>query len=260
MRAWLSLLPLVVLLGPANDAPAEPARAAVGVVAERGWVADPGRPHGFYFIRAIYHGVGYWPSWRTDSPKADLQLNVVLRRLLPSLDLAPGFHPVSMADPELRRYPFLYSVEVGHWRLSDDEVAGLRSYLAAGGFLFVDDFWGTREWADFEQDIRRVLPGRPIVELPLSHPVFHTYYDIRKVVQVPNVDNACSGRPTWEQDGYVPSIRGIFDDAGRLMVLIDWNSDMGDAWEWAEQSCYALDYSTYAFRMTVNAIVYAMSH
>ena len=135
----------------------------------------------------------------------------------------------------------------------------LRKYFDRGGFLMVDDFWGTREWEVFQQQIRRVLPGRAIVEIPLSHPIFHTYYDVAKVVQVPNVRNACRGGPTWEQDGYVPAVRGILDDNGRLMVLISWNSDLGDAWEWAEQACYPLEYSTYAFQLTVNTIVYAMS-
>jgi hypothetical protein len=96
-------------------------------------------------------------------------------------------------------------------------------------------------------------------EIPLSDPIFHTYYDIDKIEQVPNGPRICNGYPTYEQDGYTPHIRGIRDDEGRIMVLIDWNSDMGDAWEWAEQACYPLEYSTYAFQVMANAIVYAMS-
>lgn len=259
MRPLLAILPLLAMVGPNSGIGAEAvsARPAAGVsISHR---ADATRLRGFYFTRAEYNGRGWYPSWTTDYPKADRQLTTVLRRLLPELDLAVGEHPVDLADPNLRRFPFVYAVEVGHLQLNDAQVAGLRSYLAAGGFLMVDDFWGSREWAVFEREIHRVLPGRAIIDIPLTHPIFHTYYDVKKLVQVPNVNNACRGGPTWEQDGYEPAVRGILDDAGRIMVLISWNSDLGDAWEWAEQACYPLEYSTYAFRLTANTIVYAMS-
>ena len=260
MRPSLAFLPLLALTGPTPGdwSVAAPARTAAPVAMSAGRV-EGGRPRGFYFSRSMYSGGGWYPAWTTDYPKADLQLLTVLRRLMPMLDLSSAEHPIRLDDPQLRRYPFVYAVEVGHMDLTEAEVAGLRAYLAAGGFLMVDDFWGTREWEVFQQQIRRVLPGRAIVEIPLSHPIFHTYYDVAKVVQVPNVRNACRGGPTWEQDGYVPAVRGILDDNGRLMVLISWNSDLGDAWEWAEQACYPLEYSTYAFQLTVNTIVYAMS-
>ena len=259
MRPSLVFLPLLALIGPTPGDGFAAASARTVVARQSAGRPEPGRPRGFYFSRSMYTGRGWFPSWTTDYPKADEQLLTVLRRLMPTLDLSPALHPIRLDDPDLRRYPFVYAVEVGHMDLTDAEVAALRAYLAAGGFLMVDDFWGTREWGVFEREIRRVLPDRAIIDLPISHPIFHTYYDITKVVQVPNVRNACSGGPTWEQDGYVPAVRGILDDSGRLMVLISWNSDLGDAWEWAEQACYPLAYSTYAFQLTVNTIVYAMS-
>ena len=82
--------------------------------------------------------------------------------------------------------------------LSDTEVVGLRNYLLAGGMLIVDDFWGSREWANFEHELTRVLPEYPIVELPVDHPVLHTFYQIDTVLQVPNVRNGKLGGPTWE--------------------------------------------------------------
>ena len=136
---------------------------------------------------------------------------------------------------------------------------GLRDYLHAGGFLFIDDFWGTYEWENFEWEIHKVLPGSEIVELPADHPLFSTFYVIDEILQVPNVGNARRGI-TSEQDGYVPYVRAIFDDEDRLMVLINWNTDLGDAWEWAEDPFYPLTYSNYAYQMAVNAIIYAMSH
>ena len=134
-------------------------------------------------------------------------------------------------------------LEVGAMQLTPPEVEGLRDYLTAGGFLFVDDFWGTYEWQVFEHEIYRVLPSHEIVELPLDHPLFSNFYVIEEILQVPNVGNGRSGYGTWEQDGYVPHVRAIFDDDGRLLVLINWNTDLGDAWEWAEDPWYPLTYS-----------------
>jgi hypothetical protein len=215
----------------------------------------------FHFTRAVYTGtLGYYgPSWSTDYPKADRQLMAGVRRLLTHLDASEREHPVRLEDPDLRRFPFLYAVEVGHMSLSDGEVEALRRYLQAGGFLVVDDFWGTLEWEQFESEIRRVLPGCRIVDLPLDHPLFSAFYDIKEILQVPNVYNATIGR-TWEKDGYVPRCRGIFDDKGRLSVVINTNTDLGDAWEWAEVPQYPLKYSTFAYQMAVNLIVYGMSH
>jgi hypothetical protein len=106
----------------------------------------------------------------------------------------------------------------------------------------------------------RVLPGARIIELPLEHPVFHSYYDINQIIQVPNVGNALNSSQTSEQDGIVPHCRGILDEHGRLMVIVNWNTDLGDAWEWADLPGFPAKYSTYAYKIGINAIVYAMSH
>jgi hypothetical protein len=184
---------------------------------------------------------------------------VVLKRLV-RLNADDGENAVSLADPGIRRFPVIYAVEVGRMDMTDEEVEGLRSYLDAGGFLIVDDFWGTREWAQFEYNMSRVFPDRPIVDLGLEHPLFSAYYDIEKVLQVPNINNGARGYQTHERDGYVPFVRGIMDDDGRLMVVINWNTDLGDAWEWAESPLYPLEYSTFAYEMGANMIVYGMSH
>jgi hypothetical protein len=215
--------------------------------------------HSFYFTRAVYTGSRRrgWGSWATDYPKADCQFLVVLRRVT-NLDAYPREHPILLDDPDLRRYPFLYAVEVGRMDLTDAEVDGLRDYLRAGGFLVVDDFWGSRQWEQFEENIRRVFPDRPIVEVPKNHEVFRSYYRIDEIVQVPA--RGRSRWQTWEGDGRVPHLRGIFDDDGRLVVAINWNTDLGDAWEWADVPDYPLEYSTFAYKMGINLIVYAMSH
>ena len=215
----------------------------------------------FFFTRAIYSGGGrrfYGGSWATDYPKADRQLLTIIDRLI-DLDAYEWENAIRLDDPNLRKFPFLYALEVGYMYMTEPEVKGLRDYLLAGGFLMIDDFWGTRQWANFESEIKRVLPEYPIVEVPLDHPVFNTVYEIEEIVQVPSLYRA-QGGPTWQSDGVEPHVRGIFDEDGRLMVIINWNTDIGDAWEWAEHPYYPLRYSTYAIEITVNVIVYAMSH
>jgi len=214
----------------------------------------------FFFTRAIYNGGGRrWGAWATDYPKADRQFLTILDRLV-DLDAYELENAIQLDDPNVRKFPFLYALEVGNMYMTESEVKGLRDYLLAGGFLMIDDFWGTWEWENFETEIRRVLPEYQIVEIPLDHPIFNTVYNIEEIVQVPNLGNAQRGARTWERDGVVPHVRGIFDEDGRLMVIINWNTDIGDAWEWAEHPYYPLRYSTYAIEITVNIIVYAMSH
>jgi hypothetical protein len=232
----------------------------------------PTRPHQFYLVRAIYsEGMrfGRIPgrSWAIDYPTADRVMTRVATRLS-NLDACEWEKPISLADPQLRRHPFVYTVEWGNGAdLTEAEVEGLRSYLEAGGFLMVDDFWGTREWRVFEEQIRRVLPDRSIVEVPRDHAIFRSYYDIDEdIVQVPNIRNGSAitrgwpGARTFEQDGYEPHLRGIFDEDGRLMVAINWNTDLGDALEHAESPEYPLEFSTFASRLFLNLIIYAMAY
>lgn len=223
-------------------------------------------PHEFFFTRGIYSGGGgdddWGARWSVDYPKADLQFLTALRRLS-IIDAYESDNAVELDDPQLRRFPFLYILEVGSMSLTDAEVRALRDYLLAGGFMVVDDFWGTWAWENFEKEMKRVFPDKRIVDIPLTHPVFHVFYDITEILQVPNVYQgyfAASGGPTHEYDGYVPHVRGILDDDGRLMVLVNWNTDLGDAWEWADDPNYPLKFSTFAYEMGINFVIYAMTH
>jgi hypothetical protein len=216
--------------------------------------------HEFYFTRGIYGGgnEGWGPRWAVDYPKADQQFLVALKRLT-LVDAYDGEHALALHERELRDYPFVYILEVGSLFLNESEASALREYLLAGGFLVIDDFWGDWAWENLETQMQRVFPERSIQEVPMDHPVFHVFYDVRDILQVPNVSQA-SGGPTWEQGGRIPHVRGIFDDDGRLMVLINWNTDLGDAWEWADSPHYPLRYSTYAFEMGINFVIYSMTH
>ena len=151
--------------------------------------------------------------------------------------------------------------------LNDAEAARLREYLLRGGFWHCDDFWGKREWNNLETQLAKVFPDRKIERLPLSHEIFHSFFSIDKVIQIPNVSNGerwklSGGRtPTWERaDDKEPGIFGISDDNGRLMVVITYNSDLGDAWEWMDDPDYPAEMTGQAYRMGMNFIIYAMTH
>ena len=222
---------------------------------------QPGEPE-FIFARMVYTGLRPWPygkNWDTDWPKSDRQFILGIQRLT-NIRAAQEEAVVQLTDPNLFQYPFIYSVECGHWNLTDDEILGLREYLRRGGFLFCDDFWGSWEWENFRENILRVLPEARITDIPMDHPVFHSYYDIEELIQTPYYMNAILSLETYEQDGFTPYCRGIFDENDRLMVIINWNTDLGDAWEWADLQEFPARYSTYAYQIGINAIVYAMSH
>ncbi len=235
-------------------------RPAVGAPATAGGGRAAGR-HAFFFTRAAYtdYGGRRFGAWSTDFPKADRQFVIGVKHLT-ILDAFERENPVGLDDPELRRYPFLYAVEVGYMALAAAEVQGLRDYLLAGGFLVVDDFWGTLEWQSFEAQMARVLPGFPVVDIPRDHPMMNAFYNVGEILQVPNIRLGRAGGRTWERDGYEPALRGIFDDLGRLLVVINWNTDLGDAWEWAEDPWYPIRFANFAYQLGVNMIMYGMSH
>ena len=220
------------------------------------------QPHEFTFVRLMYQGriPGYIKNWYTDLPTGDRNLVEILKRST-GIDVAPEPRVVPAFSPDLFNYPFVYSSEAGQMVLDDIDARMLREYLNRGGFWMIDDFWGTFEWENFEREMKKVFPDRPIKNIPVTHPFFHCFHDIDEVMQVPNIGYAYTTNPvTWEQDGEVPYTRGIFDDHGRLMVFINYNTDLMDASEWADDPKYPHQFSAYAYRVFENAVVYALTH
>ncbi len=231
---------------------------------QRGEVVESAGRWPFYWTRAIYSGGGYGRrgffgggnSWAVDFPKSDQQFMIVIKRLM-HLNGYDWENPVSLADPALRKFPLIYMLEVGGMYLTDEEVEGLRGYMDAGGFVIVDDFWGQDEWDVFEFNFRRIYPDKPIVDITLDHPLYTAYYTIDHVEMTPAIGNTFQRTECY---GCYTQVKGVYDDEGRLMMVINFNTDLGDAWEWAEDPSYPLETSTYAYEMGANMIVYAMSH
>jgi hypothetical protein len=221
----------------------------------------------FHFARLVYTDSPYsrrgrWGgrgrgAWATDYPDAEFHLMQGINRLT-RVDGEPveyngyGGRLVTLRDERVFDYPWLYAVEVGQWQLDFSEAARLREYLDRGGFLMVDDFWGESEWAIFMESMARVFPDRAVVDLPEDHELLHVLYDLDQRTQIP-------GRG-GQRAGTVPRWRGIFDDDGRLVVAINFNMDMGDAWEHADDPWYPEPMTALAYRFAINYLIYTMTH
>jgi hypothetical protein len=218
----------------------------------------------FVFARLQYPGFGgdsFWArrgSWATDYPKADRQFVMGVRRLT-RLNVRSVEQVVNLDNDEIFDYPWIYATEVGHWNLTDAQCAKLREYLLRGGFMMTDDFHGSVEWDVFLRGMRRVFPDRPISDLATTESINHVLYDIDDRFQVPGIQHLYTGRIA-EYDGVEPVWRAIYDDKGRVMVAISQNSDLGDAWEHADEPRYPERYASLAYRIGINYIMYAMTH
>ena len=221
-------------------------------------------PAEFTFVRTIYaspFGGRRWGSWATDFPEADYHFIAGIRYWsATNLNISAKPEQIAILDERLFGYPLIYFVEPGYMMLSDEEAQRLREYVARGGFLFLDDFWGEYEWDNVRRQMQMIFPGRVIEDLPLNHPVFHSYFDIEEVVQVPGIGSWLGRGVTHEKGGIIPHYMGIQDEKDRLVTFIARNCDLGDAWEWIDDPRYPMKYGLAAYRVGINVIMYAMSH
>jgi hypothetical protein len=226
----------------------------------------------FHYCRAVYRPNfrGDGGGWTTDYPLADIDLSIRLAELTKvavAFD-APG-QPrhliVQLMSNELFQCPVIIMQEVGRLLFTPDEAARLRSYLLKGGFLWVDDFWGSFAWEVWEGEIRKVFPAAeyPIIDLPSTHPLFHTMFDLEGVPQIPAAGIWLGSGQTSERgaDSAQVHVRAITDKHGRIMVFMTHNTDVSDSWEReGEDPGYFYKFSIDGYRVAVNVLVYAMTH
>ena len=235
------------------------------------WDRDEELPNDmFTFARIQYDSWGGgWRGrgkWSVDYPESDLNMSFRLQQLT-SLKVDPEGTVLNLNEDKLFNYPFIYIIEPGQMYFSESEVKSLRKYLLNGGFLMVDDFWGEVEWKNFARQFRRVFPSRKIVDLPIEHELFQCVFPLKQKPQVPNPRTAMQGASrgiTWERwDAQTPNYRGVYDDHGRLMVVICHNTDLGDGWEEESRAgeWYFKEFSEpKAYPMGINIIFYSMTH
>ena len=240
------------------------ARAAVGtgglLDAAPGNTEYDGR---FVFVRLSYEmglrgGVGgaFFGGrdlpWAHDYPDAERNLTKILEEVthLDPFQGPNGGNVLAVGDSELYKFPFAYMSEPGYWTQSDAEAERLRDYLLKGGFLVFDDFRG-EHWDNFEAQLGRVLPDAQLIELDIAHPVFHSFFDIKTL----EMDDWMYGLP--------PRFYGVFEDNdpnARLMIIANYNNDIGEYWEYSETGWLPIDLTNEAYKFGVNYVMYAMTH
>jgi Domain of unknown function (DUF4159) len=221
----------------------------------------------FTFVRIRYETApgGYWaggrPSWVHGYPVAEENLMRIMNDISYLGPRTEEVNVLTLDDPELLKYPVAYIIEVGWWTLSNSEAAALRAYMQKGGFVIVDDFkmfgWrgnDTGGWEPFEANMKRVLPGMRFLEMDPSHPIFHSFFEIdnRILDNFPQAYN--SGRPVF---------RGVYEDndpSRRLMMIVNYNTDISQYWEWSGRGLRPVDDTNEAYKLGVNYLMYGMMH
>ena len=235
-----------------------PVLAGIGAFAEK---AE------FYFLRLEYEDAPFvrrpWGRgwWMQDMPEAEIHFSHGIQRLT-RIDIGEIRH-APLTDDRIYNYPWIYATQVAWWNLSESEVIRLRNYLFRGGFLVVDDFHGDRDWQWFSASIARVLPGLPIIDIPDDDPVMNLVFPIRERTFIPGLRHlrrGPSGVTTVEPTAIPPSWRAVYDESGRMLIAINFNMDIGDAWEHADMPEYPEQMTSLSYRFGINYILYAMTH
>jgi hypothetical protein len=208
----------------------------------------------FVFIRLRYGPPIPYQSqrygWSHDYPDGEVHFMKILNEISYLNPHVEQSNVVGLGDPELFRYPVAYLCEPGGWYMTDEEAANLRQYLKKGGFLIIDDF-RYQHWPNFEEQIRRVLPDARIDDLELSNPIFHAFFEI-KTLDVPQY-----------YDPPPAIFRAIYEDndpGKRMLVMINYNTDVSEYWEWSDTGLKPIDESNEAYKLGVNYIVYGLTH
>jgi len=199
--------------------------------------------------------------WRQDWPEADVHFTQGIRRLT-RIDIGEERH-LPFTDDRVFEYPWIYATQVAYWDLTDAEVMRMRDYLHRGGFLVVDDFHGPDDWNVFRNSMERVLPGRPILDIAEGDQILHVLYDIKERTYIPGLRHlrrGPGGTIQVQPQAIPPAWRAIYDDQGRMLVAINFNMDIGDAWEHADLPEYPEAMTALAYRFGINYIIYSMTH
>lgn len=246
----------VTPLPPGSDSPAEWTFARL--------MFPPGWNDGYQgrFDGDYHRGLSLWTQ---DYPNADRFFARAVGRLS-RIDARAAEQVVDLeGGDDVYNWPWVYAVQVGEWGITDNQAKILRDYLLRGGFFMADDFHGATEWEVFRETMHRVFPDRAIIEVDPADQVFHTMFELDQTEQVPGSAHLRLGykspmHPSGPEDGKGQHWRAICDDKGRVMVAISYNSDLGDAWEYADDPRYPEKFTSFATRIGLNELIYAMTH
>jgi hypothetical protein len=270
----LASLAVIAVMAAAAAAYAQGYRFREGSLAAR--YAPPHMPDaGFVVCRIAYRSVRVEPmgiGWQTDYPFAEINLSTRLSELTKTRvsrnhDGQPNHFVVRLTDDALFNCPLTMASDVGSLGFTPDEIDRLRTYLLKGGFLWVDDFWGTLAWRQWSTEIAKVLPPAdyPIEEVPLDDPVLRSMFEVAKVPQITNIQfwRGVGGQTTSERgnDSSEVHLRAIRDGRGRIMVLMTHNTDVADSWEReGEDPGFFYQFSPDGYALGIDVMLYAMTH
>jgi uncharacterized protein DUF4159 len=217
---------------------------------------DYSRGGGFRSVSRRGRASGWWAQ---DWPDADEHFTTGVGRLT-RVDVGDPQH-VSLTDEKLFDYPWIYATQTGYWVLSDKETSQLREYLLRGGFIMTDDFWQEQEYGVFQETMNRVLPGQPITDIGLDDSVMHVLYDIQQkdLTFIPGSRHLRGGRVV-QPAGTTPAWQAMYDPRNRMVVAVNFNTDIGDAWEFADVPYYPEAMTTLAYRYGINYLIYSITH
>lgn len=227
----------------------------------------------FTFARVKFHPSEWGPGryewgldlkWNHDYPRADEHFLKILRE---TTTIDPNMESVIVGfdEPALFDYPIAYVSEPGYWTLNEKETSGLRAYLQKGGFVIFDDFFG-RDTLVLEERMREVLPEHHFIEIPMEHPLWDSFF---KVTEPPRGRGGGGGRGGFGRGfggggrGAPATYQGIFEDNDpkkRLMVIANYNTDIGEFWEWSDTGFVPIDLSNEAYKVGVNYMIYGLTH
>jgi len=200
-------------------------------------------------------GRGGGAPWAHDWPRAEINFAKILEAttFIDTFAEDNAGRILTLDDPELFKYPVATIIEVGYWRPSDEEITKLRQYVLKGGFLIVDDFREDWTLQNFAAQIQRVLPGYRIQLVPEDHEIFNSFF---------RIEDPYSLVPPYGWNP--PSYLGIFEDndveEGRLMVMLNFNQDLQEYWEFSDRGYYPIDLSNEAYKFGVNYMIYSFTH
>ena len=217
----------------------------------------------FTFVRINYDTApgGFWyrglPAWSHGYPVSEENLMKIMNEVSYLGANDEKFNTLALDDPELFKYPLIYIIEVSWWKMTDKEGAALHDYLLKGGFVIVDDFkaegdFGSSGWVRFAENMKRVMPEGRFVDMDTSHPIFHSFFEIKSLANFPQAYNA--GQPIF---------RGLYEDndpSKRLQMIVNYNTDISQYWEWSGRVVRPFDETNEAYKLGVNYIVYGMTH
>ena len=196
-------------------------------------------------------GGGRSPGWAHDYPNADENFTRILDEITLIDVNTDRTNVIDAEDPELHRYPIAYVSEPGEWSPTQQEIDNLSDYLLKGGFLILDDFRSDYEWRTVEEIFRMIVPGHRFRVLDIDEPIFASFFDIATLDMIP---------PTFQQ--FVPVFLGLHennDPTARLMVIANFNNDIGDYWEYSDRGYVPIELSNEAYKFGVNYVIYAMN-